>query len=50
MKSLLGILLLSLFTKGFTMLQVPAFYQNMIIGAILILLLLAGKTLAGRRA
>jgi ribose/xylose/arabinose/galactoside ABC-type transport system permease subunit len=48
-KTLLGILLLSIFSKGFTMLQVPAFYQNMIIGAILILLLLAGKTLEEKR-
>lgn len=48
-KTFLGILLLSLFTKGFTMLQVPAFYQNMIIGAFLILLLYAGKKLSQRR-
>ena len=48
-KTLLGVLLLSIFTKGFTMLQVPAFYQNMIIGAMLILLLLAGKSLEERR-
>jgi ribose transport system permease protein len=50
LKSLLGILLLSLFTKGFTMLQIPAFYQNMIIGVCLILLLYAGKKLSGGRA
>lgn len=48
-KTLLGILLLAIFTKGFTMLQVPAFYQNMIIGAILILLLLAGKSLEEKK-
>ena len=49
-KSFLGILLLSLFSKGFTLLQIPAFYQNMIIGIFLILLLLAGKKLADRHA
>jgi ribose transport system permease protein len=49
-KSFLGILLLSLFSKGFTLLQIPAFYQNMIIGAFLILLLYAGKKLSERRA
>jgi ribose transport system permease protein len=48
-KSFLGILLLSLFSKGFTLLQIPAFYQNMIIGAFLILLLYAGKKLSERR-
>jgi ribose transport system permease protein len=48
-KSLLGILLLSIFTKGFTMLQIPAYYQNMVIGVVLILLLYAGKRLSGGR-
>ncbi len=44
-KSFLGILLLSLLTKGLTQLEVPAFYQNMIIGVILISLLYFGKRL-----
>jgi ribose transport system permease protein len=45
-RTLLGVILLSLLTKGFTQLQVPAYYQNMVIGAILILLLFAGAKLS----
>jgi ribose transport system permease protein len=47
-KTLLGMLLLSLMSKGFTQLQIPARYQNMIIGAVLILLLYIGKKLLER--
>jgi len=45
-KSLLGILLLSLLTKGLTQLEVPAYYQGMIVGSILIFLLYVGSKLA----
>ena len=47
-KSLLGILLLSLLTKGLTQLEVPAYYQGMIVGVILIFLLYVGSKLAQR--
>jgi ribose/xylose/arabinose/galactoside ABC-type transport system permease subunit len=47
-RTFLGILLLSLLTKGFTLMEVPAFYQNMIIGAFLIFLLYASKRLSER--
>ncbi|KPJ86228.1 MAG: hypothetical protein AMS17_13420 [Spirochaetes bacterium DG_61] len=47
-KSLLGILLLSLLTKGLTQLEVPAYYQSMIIGVILIFLLYVGSRLSRR--
>jgi ribose transport system permease protein len=47
-KSLLGILLLSLLTKGLTQLEVPAYYQGMIVGAILIFLLYVGRRLTHR--
>jgi ribose transport system permease protein len=46
--TLLGMLLLSLMSKGFTQLQIPARYQNMIIGAVLIFLLYIGKKLLER--
>ncbi len=45
LKTFSGIFLLSLLTKGLTQLEVPAFYQNMIIGVILIFLLYVGKRL-----
>lgn len=48
-RTLLGVILLSLLSKGFTQLQVPAFYQNMAIGAILVMLLFAGSKLAKRQ-
>ena len=44
-KSLLGILLLSLLTKGLTQLEVPAYFQGMIVGVILIFLLYVGSKL-----
>jgi ribose transport system permease protein len=47
-KSLLGILLLSLLTKGLTQLEVPAYFQGMIVGVILIFLLYVGSKLAER--
>jgi ribose transport system permease protein len=47
-KSLLGIVLLSLLTKGMTQLEVPAYYQGMIVGVILIFLLYVGSKLAQR--
>jgi len=48
-RTLLGVILLSLLSKGFTQLQVPAFYQNMAIGAILVILLFAGSKLVNRQ-
>ena len=48
-RTLLGVILLSLLSKGFTQLQVPAFYQNMARGAILVRLLFAGSKLAKRQ-
>ena len=47
-KSLLGILLLSLLTKGLTQLEVLAYFQGMIVGVILIFLLYVGSKLAER--
>jgi ribose/xylose/arabinose/galactoside ABC-type transport system permease subunit len=56
-RTLLGVILLSLLSMGFTcdpslgvtQVQVPAFYQNMAIGAILVMLLFAGSKLAKRQ-
>lgn len=42
-RTLLGILLLSLLTKGFNQVQIPAYFQRMVVGAILIFLLYVGK-------
>jgi ribose/xylose/arabinose/galactoside ABC-type transport system permease subunit len=48
-RSLLGIALLSLMTKGFNQLEVPAYYQRMVIGFILIALLYLGKRMSADR-
>jgi ribose transport system permease protein len=47
-KTLSGIFLITLITKGLTVLKVEAYYQNMAIGIILIILLLVGRRLMAR--
>jgi ribose transport system permease protein len=47
-KTLSGIFLITLITKGLTLLSVEAYYQNMIIGIILIVLLFVGRRLTAR--
>ncbi|HAX17027.1 MAG TPA: hypothetical protein DCY00_00285 [Actinobacteria bacterium] len=47
-KTFSGILLITLITKGLTVLNVAAYFQNMIIGIILILLLFIGRRLTAR--
>ena len=47
-KTFSGILLITLITKGLTVLNVAAYFQNMIIGIILILLLFIGRKLTAR--
>jgi ribose transport system permease protein len=47
-KTLSGIFLITLITKGLTLLNVEAYFQNMIIGIILIVLLFVGRRLTAR--
>lgn len=47
-KTFMGVLLITLITKGLTVLNVEAYFQNMIIGIILIFLLFIGQRLIGR--
>jgi ribose transport system permease protein len=46
-RSFLGIALLGLMTKGFNQLEIPAYFQNMVIGIILLVLLYLGRKMRG---